>query len=245
MSDLRSYYRETTEKYIRKAEELYNRPFDMPIIDDSLRGHCGGQAYTHQWKLRFNNDIARRYKDDPNDPYEHTIGHEVAHLIARKIHEGRRIRPHGPEWKRVMIAFGLRPDRCHTYETTAAKRKAGYIYKCKCQEFRIGPKRHKNMQTGTRTYHCRSCKGTLEFVRPDGIATRTVEAPKPPKAPTRPRKVAARKSGPTKLQQAIALMEKNPGWTRGSYIDCFMQVLGMTKAGASTYYYSAKKALGG
>ena len=49
--------------------------------------------------------------------------------------------------------------------------------------------------------------------------------------------------GPTKKERALAIMKKNPGLARKEYIEMFMTEIGMTKAGAGTYYFNCKKAL--
>lgn len=46
---------------------------------------------------------------------------------------------------------------------------------------------------------------------------------------------------PTKLDRAKELRASNPGASRESLIGIFMDQLGMSKAGATTYYYSSGK----
>lgn len=41
-----------------------------------------------------------------------TIPHEVAHQVAFNLFDDRG---HGKPWKSVMIAYGIKPDRCHNY----------------------------------------------------------------------------------------------------------------------------------
>lgn len=45
----------------------------------------------------------------------------------------------------------------------------------------------------------------------------------------------------TKLEQAKVLFSNTPGFSRSQIIELFMERLGMSKAGATTYYYSAQK----
>lgn len=45
----------------------------------------------------------------------------------------------------------------------------------------------------------------------------------------------------TKLEQAKALFKANPEMTRAEIIALFQAELGMSKAGATTYFYSAQK----
>lgn len=46
---------------------------------------------------------------------------------------------------------------------------------------------------------------------------------------------------PTKLDRAKGLRASNPGASKDTLIGLFMSELGMTKAGATTYYYSSAK----
>lgn len=56
--------------------------------------------------------------------------------------------------------------------------------------------------------------------------------------PTRPEQ-----TGPTKQDLATAIVRKNPGESRAELISIIMQECEMSKAGATTYYYNAKKAI--
>lgn len=60
--------------------------------------------------------------------------------------------------------------------------------------------------------------------------------------PTAPAKVAkAVKGGVTKLDQAKELFKANAALSRAEMIALFMDKLGMSKAGATTYFYNAQK----
>jgi hypothetical protein len=48
--------------------------------------------------------------------------------------------------------------------------------------------------------------------------------------------------GPTKLDQAVALRKANPGLGRDQVVELFMKQLNMSKAGATTYFYTSSKA---
>lgn len=53
----------------------------------------------------------------------------------------------------------------------------------------------------------------------------------------------AENAGPTKQDLATAIVRKNPGESRAELISIIMQECEMSKAGATTYYYNATKAL--
>jgi SprT protein len=100
-----------------------------------------------------------------------TVYHEICHLIARyksrytdKYGQVRyqRIQPHGWEWKACMYRCGEEPTRCHN--VNMGKRKTQTVY-CLCGEHPIGPVRYKRIVSGTMSYRCRRCRGTLRLSR--------------------------------------------------------------------------------
>src|SRR3546814_1296313 len=82
-----------------------------------------------------------RYQENIQDYLDDTIPHEVAHLITYVLH-GREAKAHGNEWQSLMRALGVRPDRCHSYDTTnSAVAKAVYKFKCDCKVFELSSRR--------------------------------------------------------------------------------------------------------
>jgi SprT protein len=53
------------------------------------------------------------------DMIEETVPHEVSHIIAGNSY-GVDIKPHGKEWKEVIISLGKEPIICHTYDKKLA-----------------------------------------------------------------------------------------------------------------------------
>lgn len=56
--------------------------------------------------------------------------------------------------------------------------------------------------------------------------------------------VKSTKSGPTKAERALEIYKNRGSMPREGVIQMFMQELGMTKAGATTYFYNAKRDAG-
>jgi hypothetical protein len=56
--------------------------------------------------------------------------------------------------------------------------------------------------------------------------------------------VKSTKSGPTKAERALEIYKNRGSMSREGVIQMFMQELGMTKAGATTYFYNAKRDAG-
>ena len=108
--------------------------------------------------LRYNPVLLR---ENPRRFIQQTVAHEVAHLVARRIH-GSRIRPHGREWQAVMREFGVEPRRCHDFDTTRStlRRLRRFRYHCDCSEHQITTIRHNRVLAGQR-YLCRRCGEAL------------------------------------------------------------------------------------
>ena len=77
----------------------------------------------------------------------------------------------------------------------------------------------------------------------DKVAKNVVKVPKLVKAKAAPLVKAprAKRAGTTKLDQAKALFKANVKLSRVNMIALFQEKLGMSKAGATTYFYNAQK----
>lgn len=145
---------------ITLAETLYQQSFANPCIDFSLTGVVAGRAYYHDWTVRLNRKLLERH---PDHMINVTVPHEIAHLVARKVY-GPRIKAHGKEWQSVMRDFGLKPDVCHSMDTSDLRRtkRGSEWYECAgCgRKYSLGIKRARQMQATGNTYvSCRCSKG--------------------------------------------------------------------------------------
>lgn len=135
-----------------------------PQIRFDLRGKTAGQV---QWQgrrvvIRYNLDIARRHTERF---IATTVPHEVAHLVTVACHG--RVRPHGPEWRRVMGYFGIAdPQRCHNFalDESRVRQQRRWPYRCDCRRHDLSTTRHKRAQAGRASYLCRHCGGALRPV---------------------------------------------------------------------------------
>lgn len=60
-----------------------------------------------------------------------TVGHEVAHLIAFRIYgEKAAVRPHGKEWRNVMVVLGVPPKIFQTYTKKQNFKNQRFICAC-------------------------------------------------------------------------------------------------------------------
>lgn len=99
------------EFYILLAEKKLQVSLEIPNIRFSISGRVAGRAWCDKNLIEFNPTII---KLNPQEFLARTPGHEVAHLIAYKLHG--LVAPHGKEWARVMWAFSLPAVRCHNYQ---------------------------------------------------------------------------------------------------------------------------------
>lgn len=235
---------EKVSECLKIATNHYHRSFPDPTISFDLRGLVAGQANSRLWRIRINSILLQENTDDMLDS---TVPHEVAHLIADKVYG--HIRAHGAEWKSVMRLLGISPNRCHRYDTTNSRVKTNvknkFCYKCNCRDMIVvGPVRHRKMQSrismGRNSgYRCRSCKGHLVFVKSLGQVTYEQAADGKTKRPTKKYHMAKKGS---KMERALHIYKENQFLlSRIAVIGLFMTALGMSKAGATTYYYNCQK----
>ena len=153
-----------THHYIDLAASLLDRDFSpIPVLFD-LSGKCAGMYRVSNQKkvIRYNPYIFVKYYEDSLD---NTVPHEVAHYISDCVYGRRRIKPHGPQWKSIMRAFGKPPTVTSRYDLTGipTRQYQRLPYHCACQSFELTIHRHKKIQNRQRQYFCRQCKAELVF----------------------------------------------------------------------------------
>lgn len=139
----------------------------VPEVRFDLRGRTAGLVVYQRERrepgvIRLNRELLRSH---PREMLEETVPHEVAHVVARWLHGGR-IKPHGPEWRSIMHAFGKQATACHAMRTRPARRVRYYAYACVC----AGPQylsviRHRRSQRGRQQYQCRRCGQRLRYTQ--------------------------------------------------------------------------------
>ena len=155
------YIIDETNKYIDKANELYDRDFDQIPVKFTLKGKCAGKYVYGRaggyHNINYNLAMANANKDT----FDTTIVHEVSHYIAREI-TPYRIKPHGKEWKSVMRRFGVsNPQRCHNYkQPKGVKNIYIYKYECGCDTHHVSKIIHNRMSRGQKRV-CKKCKQAL------------------------------------------------------------------------------------
>ena len=133
----------------------------FPKISFTLRGHTAGWATATEINLNLSIMNDERYPDALFD----TVVHEMAHVIDRTIHGYKRGQSHGIGWQHIMFMLDASPERCHHYNTKAARKTRKFNYTCLCgKPHIIGTVGHNRHQKRNQTYYiCKSCDGFLRF----------------------------------------------------------------------------------
>ena len=154
-----------TLKYIASAGQIYKKPFALIPITFDLRGKCAGM-YRRKGKekcIRFNPWLfAKDYKHS----IEQTIPHEVAHYITDSLWSFRKVKPHGKEWKSVMLDFGVSPEVTGNFDLTGVpvKQYQRIAYVCGCKTHQLSLIRHRRVLSGKAEYRCKECHQLLKAV---------------------------------------------------------------------------------
>lgn len=150
-----------------KAQKYFPHSFEIPVINYNLRGRSAGQAVTNSNGtsiLRLNPILLA---ENFEDSLANTVPHEMAHIIADSRY-GLSIKPHGSEWKHIMIhVLGANPTRTHHYDVSnvalRTRKVEKFVYSCGCKTHTLSAIKHNRMLRNPDTYICRICKGKLFF----------------------------------------------------------------------------------
>lgn len=164
------------EKFIQVAEGHYGIRLPRPSIKFNLTGKTAGTYRGGRYnQLRFNL-TALQVEGGRKHLLEHTVPHEVAHLVQYQNPNWPKDRvankPHGVYWENVMRLFGVPANRCHSLPLPNARRRTikRFIYSgCGCgREFKLTTQKHNKAlvclaQRGLSMFGCPTCKGKLQF----------------------------------------------------------------------------------
>ena len=155
--------RSLTSDYIARAGRIYDREFPLIPVMFDLGGRAAGmyRARDRDRVIRYNPYIFAKYFDDN---LVTTVPHEVAHYVVDLMSAGRRVRPHGAEWRHVMRSLGAEPRVTGTYDLTGIplRRQKRHSYRCLCSTHQISTARHNRILRGEASYYCRKCKSSIK-----------------------------------------------------------------------------------
>jgi SprT protein len=153
-----------TLKYIRKAEDIFSHAFEPVNVLFNLKGQASGMFFAsgEQISIRYNPYIFAKHFDYS---IANTVPHEVSHYIMYCLHGPKGVRPHGREWKDLMLELGATPSRTNSLDLTGIpiRRNRRHSYACSCMNHHISSRRHNLIRSGKARYFCRCCKGALVF----------------------------------------------------------------------------------
>lgn len=156
--------------YIGQANQLLNLQLPAIPIRFDLRGKSSGMFVyrrsgrsRHYW-IRYNPIIFSHYFDHA---LQHTVGHEVAHYIAYANSQGRKIKPHGSEWREIMSLFKLPAEVTSRYDISQLplRQQRRHRYGCGCREHELSTTRHNKILRGTAVYSCQLCHQPLRLLK--------------------------------------------------------------------------------
>ncbi len=169
-ADVRDWREEATRatrESLRLAQTIWpDLVLPSPItIGFRLRGHAAGIACVRPPSIQYNPALLERYTSRFVDTI---VPHEVAHIVVDSLYT-KRVKPHGSEWKEVVLRLGGEPRATHEFETKAARRLRRYYYECSCDELHpFTGKSHRRARNGSFRYSCRKCAERLRFTGIEG-----------------------------------------------------------------------------
>lgn len=90
-----------------------------------------GRAFYQLGRIELNPRLQALPERTRDMEIERTFLHELAHLVSFARAKGRRIQPHGPEWKQACVDVGIPgEDRCHDLNFEPRKMKRKFAYEC-------------------------------------------------------------------------------------------------------------------
>lgn len=151
-----------TSSLINSASAMFSHQLPLIRVRFDLRGRSAGMFRVRDKvpEIRYNPYIFARYY---RSNLSQTVPHEVAHYVVHELFGTRGIKPHGHEWRQVMIAFGCEPKVTCEYDLTGIpfRRTRRYLYRCQCGDHEISGIRHNRMIRHGVKYLCRACKHPL------------------------------------------------------------------------------------
>jgi len=169
---------ETTGDYIRLARDLFRIDLvNIPVLFD-LRGRSAGMYRVRcgERVIRYNPYLLARYFDDG---LAVTVPHEVSHYVTDRFHGLANVRPHGPEWRTVMAAFGADARATGRFDLSGIplRQERRHPYRCDCNQHMLTTRRHNRIINRRASYACRQCGTTLRYVDGEPAPAMAVHCP--------------------------------------------------------------------
>ncbi len=155
---------DATRNQLHRGAEIFAIELRPVTIHFDLGG-CSAGVYRNRQgnrSIHYNPYLFAKYF---GDNLATTVPHEVAHYFTDILYDLRRIRPHGAEWKQVMLALGAEPNVTGRYDLHGipVRRQRRFRYRCGCHIHLLTTTRHNRIHRGTASYLCRSCGEKLVY----------------------------------------------------------------------------------
>lgn len=151
-----------TTATLQQASELLGKSFAPIPVRFNLSGRAAGmyRVKQHEREIRYNPYLFFKYFDDN---LANTVPHEVAHYVVDCCHGFKNVRPHGVEWRELMLMLGVEPTVTCRYDMSdiPQRRQRRIEYHCGCRAHQLSTIRHNRVQRGEARYHCKACRNAL------------------------------------------------------------------------------------
>jgi predicted SprT family Zn-dependent metalloprotease len=178
MNGIQQHLAERVAHYTEVVRKVFPSlsSFTVPNVGFYTNKKYSGCATGALHLVEFNTVLA----EENREAFDNTIIHEIAHLViyrfyplGGKLVNGtfKKVKPHGEEFKHVMIMIGGRPNRTHNYDTSNIKARTRKVerefpYACGCtgKVYNLTSIRHNRILKG-KTYRCGICHCQLTPVQ--------------------------------------------------------------------------------
>jgi SprT protein len=154
-----------THQCLVSAAEIMQREFTIIPIEFDLTGRAAGMycvRNNRRW-IRYNPYLFAKYFDDN---INETVPHEVAHYVTDMVYGHARVKPHGQQWRELMLSLGVNPRRTCEYnlEGIPQRRQHYHTYVCQCTSHQLSRRRHNKIIRERVLYFCRHCRQPLQAI---------------------------------------------------------------------------------
>lgn len=163
-----------TDSWVEKASGIFGQEFKtIPVVFD-LKGRTSGMfcmrdSHVHgkqQW-IRYNPWIfAKHFEDSLATTVPHEVAHYICHLLyGQGFLRHKKIKPHGQEWKAIMVKFGVPANTTCKLDISDVpqKRLKRFTYQCTCSTHELTSIRHNRIARGRANYACPKCNTALKL----------------------------------------------------------------------------------
>ncbi len=154
-----------TQGCVQRVRALTGYTLPMLAVNFDLTGRAAGMYRVRdgQPEIRYNPYLFAKYFADNMAT---TVPHEVAHYAVDRIHGGRKVRPHGPEWRALMRDLGVEPLVTTRFDLAGipVRRQRRHAYSCACRRHELTTRRHNLIRRQARRYFCRVCRDELAYL---------------------------------------------------------------------------------